>query len=319
VPEVTLCPKCQAQVQPDWPYCSHCGSRLDRTPPPPPTIPTCVNCGATLDTSGAFCWKCGVPVATGRDPFIPDPGVPPPGAGWSGAPPARSTREGIYSAFGSVNRVALSSVNLAVTLGLVGVVLTFTLLFIAPGLPITNITVVSSGTSFSLDLTGLYLLAGVGLGGVVFTLLELWFFRKAFRTLARQDQKFSTPATLVFVAFVAVLIIVGAAMGTFVLLYQSVLCAGSGHVITSTCFDAGTIFALAGVFLLGAVVLLVGYIGLVIGVWRLGTRYGEGMFKIGAILLIIPFLNIVGSVFILVAARSASAKARSGSSSIQPA
>ena len=97
----SFCPHCQAQVHPDWPFCSHCGSRLDRTPPP---IPVCENCGAAVDVQGAFCWKCGVPLLTGRQPFIPAPAeggvTPPPGAGLSyygsesGRPVASSPRTG---------------------------------------------------------------------------------------------------------------------------------------------------------------------------------------------------------------------------------
>jgi hypothetical protein len=53
-----------------------------------------------------------------------------------------------------------------------------------------------------------------------------------------------------------------------------------------------------------AIVLLIGAIGLLIGIWRLGTRYQEGLLKVAAILLILPVLNIVGFVLILVASRS---------------
>jgi hypothetical protein len=37
----------------------------------PSIPPVCRNCGAAVDTTGAFCWKCGVPLKTGREPFIP--------------------------------------------------------------------------------------------------------------------------------------------------------------------------------------------------------------------------------------------------------
>jgi double zinc ribbon protein len=138
-----LCPRCRAEVHPAWPFCSHCGSPLDRGPPPavqcencgadveangtncwkcgvsivreddapspqrsvvPPGVagsgsipgsvdqgqvirpaaaaylgspqtPVCGNCGAAVDTTGAFCWKCGVPLRTGREPFLPEPPV----------------------------------------------------------------------------------------------------------------------------------------------------------------------------------------------------------------------------------------------------
>lgn len=79
IDEISLCPECQAQVHPDWFFCTHCGIRIAEYPtivplaklPLQPGEPACENCGASVDTSGSFCWKCGVPLATGRAPFIP--------------------------------------------------------------------------------------------------------------------------------------------------------------------------------------------------------------------------------------------------------
>ncbi len=58
---------------------------------------------------------------------------------------------------------------------------------------------------------------------------------------------------------------------------------------------------------------LIGYIGVAIGIWRFGVRYGEGKFKAGAILIFFPLLNVVGLVLILIAARSTRAKLANGS------
>lgn len=33
----------------------------------------CENCDASVDSTGAFCWQCGVPLSTGREPFLPRP------------------------------------------------------------------------------------------------------------------------------------------------------------------------------------------------------------------------------------------------------
>jgi len=71
-----FCPKCAAHVQPSWPFCSHCGSRLLAKPEEGAQSVICSNCGSAVDTTGAFCWKCGVPLDTGREPFIPVPGSP---------------------------------------------------------------------------------------------------------------------------------------------------------------------------------------------------------------------------------------------------
>ncbi|MGA7649177.1 MAG: DUF973 family protein [Thermoplasmata archaeon] len=212
------------------------------------------------------------------------------------------------AAFRSVDRVALSNVTLAAIMGLAGVVLSLLALLDTPAFSLIGVTTVGSGTSLSVNTSGLYLLGAVGGGGIAFTLLELWFYRRAFRTLARQDRRFSTPTTLVWLAMVAVVIIVAAVVALLVVLYDAILCAGAGYVLTSRCLNVGELLALAGIVAIAAIVLLAGYIGLLIGIWRLGTRYGEWMFKVGAIFMIIPFLNVAGTIFILIAARESSGK-----------
>jgi uncharacterized membrane protein len=199
-------------------------------------------------------------------------------------------------------------VTLAAILGLVGAVLGFLVLLISPVSSIVSTSTSGSGTSISLNLTGLYLLVIVAGIGVVLSILELWFYRQAFRALAPGDRRFATPATLVLVALVALVIVVLGAIALVDVVYQAVLCAGSGHPITSTCINVGNLLGLVAVVGIGGIIVLVGYIGLLIGIWRLGTRYGEGMFKVGAILLLFPVLSFVGLILILVAARSARGK-----------
>jgi len=251
---------------------------------------------------------CGVPVATGREPFIPDPGAPPPGVIWPQQRPTSPATPDIFSAFGNVSRPALSDVSLAAILGLLGVVVSIALLLVTPVVSLTGVTTVSSGTSVSLNLTGLLLLGGVGGSGVALTLLELWFFRRAFRRLARKNREFSTPATLTLVAMLGLVIMIVALIGLVWVLYESILCAGSGNAITLTCLNTGTILGLVAVLGVLVIVVLVGYVGLLIGVWRLGTRFEDGKFKAGAVLLIFPYLSVAGLVLILIAARSAAGK-----------
>lgn len=58
------------------------------------------------------------------------------------------------------------------------------------------------------------------------------------------------------------------------------------------------------VALVGGLATLVGLIGILIGVWRLGTRYGDGVFKVSALLLIFPIVSFVGAILILYSAYS---------------
>jgi len=70
-----VCPRCLCQVNDRWPFCTHCGSRLGITNAPATTFPLCENCGALVELTGAFCWHCGVPLATGHTPHLPTPKV----------------------------------------------------------------------------------------------------------------------------------------------------------------------------------------------------------------------------------------------------
>lgn len=54
---------------------------------------------------------------------------------------------------------------------------------------------------------------------------------------------------------------------------------------------------------LGGLLALIGLIGgLMLGLWRVGSRYNETLFKLGAIFVIIPFLDIVAPILVAVAA-----------------
>jgi uncharacterized membrane protein YidH (DUF202 family) len=210
--------------------------------------------------------------------------------------------------FLSVDRVVLWNVTLAAIMSLAGVGLSLVVLLATPAFSLIGVTAVGSGSSLSVDTSGLILIGAVGGAAVALTLVELWFYRRAFRRLARQDRRFSTPATLVWLALVALSIIIVAVVAVLVVLYEAILCAGPGFVITSRCLDAGVAVALGGVIAVAAIALFVGYIGLLVGIWRLGTRYGEWMFKVGALFLIFPFLNVAGTIFILIAARESGGK-----------
>ncbi|MGC1839101.1 MAG: DUF973 family protein, partial [Candidatus Acidiferrales bacterium] len=128
------------------------------------------------------------------------------------------------------------------------------------------------------------------------------------------DSRFSTPAMLVLMALVSLVILVVAGLGVFYLLYQEALCLTSQNPATLSCIEPGTFLALAGILVVTAIVAVVGYIGLLVGIWRLGTRYGEGLFKAAAILLIFPGLSLVGAILIIVCCHSLQHRLRRGTS-----
>jgi uncharacterized protein DUF973/zinc ribbon protein len=274
----------------------------------PMTARFCPFCGRPVVANATFCASCGAAIAgapppaspTGYAPSSPLPG-PAPYAPYTGAyaPSGRPT-----PASSAADRSALSSVVLAAVLGLIGAVLSFAELFTRAS-SFVAVSGAGSGTSFSLDASALYLLAALGAAGLVFALLELSFYRRAFGALTPQDNRFSTPSKLVLTAITALVLLVLVVVAIFAVIYQAIQCAGSGNPITTACISPGELLGLIGIGLILVIVLVVGYIGLLIGIWRLGTRYDEPLFKVGAVLLIFPVLNIVALVLILVGARSA--------------
>jgi hypothetical protein len=155
-------------------------------------------------------------------------------------------------------------------------------------------------------------------GGSILTLVEIVLFRSGFRRIAGIDLRFSTPSTLTLIAVIGFLLLYLGLILLIGALYSAVSCAGSGNPVTTVCLLGGEFWGGLALAAIGGIVALVGYIGMLIGIWRLGTRYGDGLFKAGAVLLIFPVLNLIGAILLLVAARGAQRKVRRNLGSTAP-
>lgn len=212
----------------------------------------------------------------------------------------------------AANLSALSNVAWAAIIGLIGAILSLVELFARNTVSLLGVSAGTMGTSLSLNLSALYFVAALAAAGIAFGLAEIWLYRRAFRRLTPLDTNFRTPASLALVAMISLIIVVLIGVALLVLLYQAFVCAGAGNPIATACLS-GDVLGLVGLLVLVGIVGFIGYVGVAIGIWRLGTRYGEGMFKAGAILIFFPLLNVVGLLLILIAARSTRARIESGS------
>jgi hypothetical protein len=263
----------------------------------------CGFCGKPVPAGATICPSCGAAVygATGIPPpgFAPQPVPSSTPLGYESLPsmPWSFPLSGPNRA---VDVSALSRVTLAAILAIAAGILGIVILVLNNVSGLLSVTASSSGALISLP--SVWLWVGYLLGVAVLGLTELSLFRAAFHGLAGMDRTFSTPASLAIVAFVGlVLALVG--LGIFLgALYYAVACIGSGVPLTSSCLP-GTFWAGVAFLSIGGLIALIGYIGVLIGIWRLGTRYEHSWFKVGAILLIIPYINFVGALFILSAAR----------------
>jgi hypothetical protein len=200
--------------------------------------------------------------------------------------------------------VALSSVTVAALLSLIGLVLGFAALLGTPGSEIFSIGTSQMGTTVTPNQSGVELFGFLTIVGTLLTVLELIYYRGAFRTLEPYDARFSTPAKLVLMLLIAIPILLLSSLALLGILYQAIVCAGVGNTIPLSCINSGALLGLLAVVVIVAIIAVIGYIGLLLGIWRLGSRYDSTALKVAAILLIIPLLNIVAAILILVSARS---------------
>ena len=128
----------------------------------------------------------------------------------------------------------------------------------------------------------------------VLTVVEIVLLRAGYRALAQVAPEFSTPTRLLVPAVAGwVLIAISA------LLFLSV---GTGF---SACASVGSCLSQAGVDIalgllgVGGLLALVGIVGMVVGAWRLGKRYGSSVLRVGAVLWIFPYASVVGSILLL--------------------
>jgi len=282
----------------------------------------CSYCGYPLISNATFCTACGAAVGGSAPPLGPPAASfppPPPGTSYY-SPYARTYLEpgDVPAGYGPGDQVALLHVSWAAILGLVGAALSMVELVFTPAFSFLKVTTTATGSAtLSVSQSGLALVVAVGALGFALTVAELFLYRRAFAVLRNLDRKFSAPATFVLLALAALGIVFLVAIGFLSVISQAITCAGPGNPITSACLNVGSLLGLVAVLVIAAIVAFMGFIGLLIGIWRLGTRYNDTMFKVGAVLLIFPVLNVVGLILILVGARSAGGSLR-GTTSPMP-
>lgn len=175
-----------------------------------------------------------------------------------------------------------------------------------------------SGTTCSTTSVAAGLLAGLFvlvLIGIVFGILSVLKFRSAFKALVPVDYRFRSPASLAILVIIgSILILVG--FGLFLGSAANIIGSCTSSYNYTTCNNAvtnslGLLLGGLAALAIGGILAFIGEILILIGIWRLGTRYNEGLLKIGAIFVIIPFLDIIAPFLIYFGANSA-LQARAG-------
>jgi hypothetical protein len=171
-------------------------------------------------------------------------------------------------------------------------------------------TTTTLGPTLSSSTVGLFVAyAAVALA---FELAEIMLVRSAFATLAEVDDSFSSVARLTWFALIGAVV---AAVGGALLagaVFHAIQCVGSGRPLTQGCLFTGGFWAGIALLIVGGILALVGYIGILLGIWRLGGRYDNSLFLIAAILLIFPYVAFVGDLLILIGVHQTLGRVRAG-------
>jgi len=159
----------------------------------------------------------------------------------------------------------------------------------------------------------LYIAVGMLAGGFVIGIISYIFFFLGFRAVKKGAPDFGAPTTLVMIGLIGFIM---DALGLIIIvgtIVSAINNATSGTITQgSASLDLSAIIGGIALIGLGSILALVGVIGLILGNWRAGARYGQSTLKIGAILTIIPYVSLVGYILLLVGYMQAGKKLESG-------
>jgi uncharacterized protein DUF973 len=140
---------------------------------------------------------------------------------------------------------------------------------------------------------------GIGLVGTFLLTMSIREFRKV------DYSKFDVPWIFMLILIVGTVVALVGLVPLFNSIPSIIAQAPTTPSTPSTAFFSaiGALVGAAIIAAVGGILAVVGSIGgVILGLWRVGSRYDETVIKIGAIFTIIPLLNIVAPILILVGA-----------------
>jgi hypothetical protein len=255
----------------------------------------CQYCGREIDPNALYCIFCGRAVSGQQQQAnVPPPLPPNPHHFPSVVQPA---------GFSDTDRYALNKLNLLAIVLLIGLLISST---IGVGFDLAFFSSVfrTAGTSpskpvnpfASVNFTNLFLylilLSLVGVGTELYSFVQMRF---ALKRLSGVDKpNFGSPSSLILFAILAY---------PFIFLGLGIEFAGMASFFSTfnpsqpppPQFPLGFAYILAGGAVSGisGIIGIIGIIGgAILGLWRMGSRYGENTIKAASILFIIPLANI---------------------------
>jgi len=211
------------------------------------------------------------------------------GPGYAAAPPNREE-----------DAAALRWIEIASVVGLISAIASIVLLL---GFGGALVTVSGGGTSTQIAPATSW--APFLAVSAAIAVAYLYLYRRAFELFARRgEEQFKIPRLFVLFAMIAVVLLFTGAGLLLEAVREAIQCAGTSSPIPASCFNGGYLGGGVAALIVGVILGILGVIGLLLGIWRIGTRFDRDLFKAAAILLIIPYVSVVGYVLLLWAAHS---------------
>ncbi|MGA7922778.1 MAG: DUF973 family protein [Thermoplasmata archaeon] len=158
---------------------------------------------------------------------------------------------------------------------------------------------------------------GVILVGALISLVGVLLYVLSFSALRKTHSGFGGPMGLGIVGIVGVLIVIGGLGGYLYEVYQAVACTSTASV--TACVNFNSLFYLETLLLFGLLLTFLGVIGLLIGIYRIGSRYNSTITKVGGIFYILPGLSLVAPFLVLAGAQGILRQLRTRAQSSNPA
>ena len=246
-------------------------------------------------------------------PAYPAPGPWTGGPGYSGFPPGYPMAAPPLSP--QVDGAAMGDILIAAIILFIGAIVGF----IAPEALGTGYGAALGATPTGLAASTLDALLGVAAVAIVVSLIAYYLFRRAFVRLRTVDSRFESTPTFALLVMIGLVLLLPGLVAIISLEISILNCAAGARPIPTTCVtDLGALLGGVVLLLIAGILALVGYIGVLVGIWRLGTRYDESMFKVAAVLIIFPYLNIVGVILLLLGTRRVQARVGSAPPGMPP-
>ncbi|MGC2788572.1 MAG: DUF973 family protein [Thermoplasmata archaeon] len=134
--------------------------------------------------------------------------------------------------------------------------------------------------------------------GFLVALIAIVLYILSFSALRKVQANFGGPRALLIVGVIGTLLVF---VGLAEVLQQFLMatnCVGANG--PTSCVALSSLYGAVLAIFFGFILAIVGWIGLVIGLYRIGKRYDSTITKVGAILTIIPVLTVIAPILILV-------------------